>query len=122
MTGEKPILEIEALCETCLERGRRRRADVVTEKLQMCRDCFEGKPTCGAEEIGGRGKRIGLRTEEQLDRIRASKRRWYQRNRDQQREYNRAYQRDRYRRLKSDREFAGAMMARNSESRMANSE
>ncbi len=41
-----------ALCETCLERGRERQADVVTEHLQMCSDCYGGNPF-RQEERGG---------------------------------------------------------------------
>lgn len=43
----------DVLCETCLERGRERQAEIVTENLQMCRDCFNGKPTCREETVGG---------------------------------------------------------------------
>jgi hypothetical protein len=51
----------EALCETCLERGRVRKADVVTENLQMCRDCYDGKPTCREELLGGQDPAIAAR-------------------------------------------------------------
>lgn len=93
----------DILCETCLERGRQRLADVVTENLQMCRDCFDGKPTCRAEEIGGHDD-LQAANAQRADRTRQAKleatRRWRQANADRVREYNRRYQRERYRKLR----------------------
>ena len=49
------------LCETCLERGRERVATRHGAFGHMCEDCFNGKPFCRAETMGGgsRPERIG---------------------------------------------------------------
>lgn len=75
------------LCETCLERGRERQATRITEDLQMCEDCFGGKP---------------FRPEEKLGVIRLTKaerdREWRQANLERSRAYHRKYQQSEKRR------------------------
>lgn len=87
----------DLFCETCLERGRQRLADVVNEDLQMCRDCFDGKPTCKTEEIGGAD---GDQVQKQLDyqrrnaeHVRKVRAAWRARNRERLRDYGRGYYR-----------------------------
>ena len=65
----------ESLCETHLERGIRKLAD---GPLGMCRDCFDGKPTCPEEEIGGRGG-VSLANSDQRAQVKRKRRRHYSR-------------------------------------------
>lgn len=87
----------EVFCETCLERGRERAADVVTEDLQMCWPCFNGKPFCRAETVGGADPQQvraqidrQRRNAEHVRKVRAA---WRARNRDRLRAYGRNYYR-----------------------------
>jgi len=88
------------LCETCLERGRRRPATHL--ELRMCHDCFSGKPFSHDEllgEVPPQGKRRSVRdlTPDQRERQREAWRRWKQRNREAVNAANR--ERKRLRRL-----------------------
>jgi hypothetical protein len=71
------------LCETCFERGRRRPATHLS--VQMCDDCFTGRPFRPAETLGeGVTRRPAPRrplTPEQRKRAREAWRRWKARHR-----------------------------------------
>lgn len=84
---ERTVAEMP-LCETCLERGRKRPATKLD--LRMCDDCFSGESTCRAEELGDtmeethRGNKIGLRTmsaEERRAYHREKQRKWRRKRR-----------------------------------------
>jgi hypothetical protein len=80
-------------CETCLERGRERPADVVTEDLAMCFDCFGGKPFCAAETVGGddAARRVRQRryNEKHHALLREKRREWRRKNAEHIRDYQR---------------------------------
>lgn len=76
-----------SLCETCLERGRERPATHITEDLQMCDDCFDGKPTWSEETAGERSGKEATAYQRQLQRMRE----WRRKNRDLTRERQRIY-------------------------------
>lgn len=74
-----------SLCETCLERGRER---VATHKeLQMCDDCFNGKPASRDETVGERSGRQRNAYERQLERVRE----WRRKNPELARQRQRIY-------------------------------
>lgn len=87
----------DVLCETCLERGRERQADIVTENLQMCRDCFNGKPTCQAETVGGvdaeRNRREMAYQRANAEHVRKVRAAWRARNRERVNAYSRKHYR-----------------------------
>lgn len=90
-------IEVAVWCETCLERGRERPADVVTEHLQMCWRCYSGKPFRREEELGGidaghvqRQIERQRRNAEHVRKVRAA---WRARNRERLRAYGRNYYR-----------------------------
>lgn len=83
------------LCETCEERGRERPA--THEELRMCDACFDGKPTCAAEEAGDPGdekRRIRQRRYKQLPRNKEKRRLWMQKNRERLNAYRRQYEKE----------------------------
>lgn len=111
------------LCETCLERGRERPADVVTEHLQMCADCFNGKPFRREEEFGGfdagHVRRQIERQQRNAEHIRQVRAEWRERNRERLRSYARNYYRTR--RQRTDEQLSMSFLGRG-ESRVASSE
>jgi hypothetical protein len=92
--NDNPIKPSEpALCGTCLERGRERPA--THKELKMCDDCFNGKPFCLSETVGGDDparrawqRRYGQRHHEKL---RDQRRKWREKNSETVREYQRGY-------------------------------
>lgn len=91
----------EELCETCLERGLVRKADVVNDHLQMCRECFGGKPFRREEEVGGAHASMERRMEygrrhrqRNLDRATAYQREWRRRNRERVNAYWRKWRKE----------------------------
>jgi len=110
----------QALCETCLERGRERQADVVRPGIRMCRDCYSGKPFDSGEEVGGVSESYRLRqgARSELERRREYGRRYRARNLAKVQEANRRYQRERYARLRgsrTDKQMSMAFLQRSSE-------
>lgn len=91
----------DKLCETCLERGRKRPADVVTENLEMCQDCFDGKATCREERIGGgTGEAKRRYRERNREKVAAAGRKWRKKNTERIREYRRRWESKKQQKLK----------------------
>lgn len=73
----------EALCETCLERGRERPATRHGLFGDLCEDCFSGKPFRREETTGGGASAASLSWKERnREKYLAARRRWYRENRE----------------------------------------
>lgn len=99
----------DILCETCLERGRERVAEIVTDDLQMCRDCFNGKATCREETVGGsdqvRERSTRRYQEKHRQKTRKRMRRWRKENAEHIRRYHEEW---RAKRARMEKESSGA--------------
>lgn len=92
-----------AMCETCLERGRERQADVVTADLAMCNDCYTGKPFRLEETVGAPRQQVQQRSR----RYREYQREYKRRNRERIRDYYR-----KWRNRPSDDELSRMMLSK----------